>query len=187
MAEILGVGLTHSPSLIVPDELKNYSLTRALSNNDRIPAEQKNPESWPNAMRAEWGDDQGYTSAKIHRSKLVDGFRRLRTEIDAFKPDVVLVWGDDQYENFKEDIIPAFCIMAYEEFECQPMAGRDGGQRPNVWDEPANKIFRYKGHESSRYLAGALLEDGFDIAYSYKPLHQEGQGHAFVNLSLIHI
>jgi len=184
MAEILGVGLTHSPSLIAPDELKNYSLTRALSNNDRIPAEQKNPESWPNAMRAEWGDDQGYTSAKIHRSKLVDGFRRLRTEIDAFKPDVVLVWGDDQYENFKEDIIPAFCIMAYEEFECQPMAGRDGGQRPNVWDEPANKIFRYKGHESSRYLAGALLEDGFDIAYSYKPLHQEGLGHAFVNTLL---
>ena len=29
MAEILGVGLTHSPSLIAPDELKNYSLTRS--------------------------------------------------------------------------------------------------------------------------------------------------------------
>ena len=77
MAEILGVGLTHSPALITPDELKNYSLTRALT-NDRIPAEQKNPESWPEAMRAEWGDDQGYTAAKFQRGKLVDGFRRLR-------------------------------------------------------------------------------------------------------------
>ena len=161
MAEILGVGLTHSPSLIQPDELKNYSLTRALRSNDRIPADKKNPESWPEAMREEWGDDEGYTAALYQRGKLVDGFRRLRAEIDAFKPDVVLVWGDDQYENFKEDIIPAFCIMAYDEFECQPMAGRDGGQRPNVWDEPANKIFRYKGHESSRYLATALLEDCF--------------------------
>ena len=28
MAEILGLGVTHSPSLIAPDELKNYSLTR---------------------------------------------------------------------------------------------------------------------------------------------------------------
>ena len=36
MAEILGLGVTHSPSLITPDELKNYSLTRALE-NDRIP------------------------------------------------------------------------------------------------------------------------------------------------------
>ena len=184
MADILGVGLTHSPSLITPDELKNYSLTRALRNNDRIPAEKKNPESWPDAMRAEWGEDEGYTSALRHREKLIDGFRRLRYEIDAFRPDVVLVWGDDQYENFKEDIIPAFCVMAYEEFECQPMAGTDGSQRPNVWNEPANKIFRYKGHESARYLASALIEDGFDIAYSYKPLHQQGLGHAFVNTLL---
>jgi len=74
--------------------------------------------------------------------------------------------------------------MAYEEFECQPMVGRDGGQRPNVWNESADKIFRYKGHESSRYLAKALLEDGFDIAYSYKPLHQQGLGHAFLNTLL---
>ena len=53
MAEILGVGLTHSPSLIAPDELKNYSLTRALRSNDRIPADRKDPASWPEAMRAE--------------------------------------------------------------------------------------------------------------------------------------
>ena len=57
----------------------------------------------------------------------------------------------------KEDIIPAFCVMAYDEFECQPMVGGDGNQRPNVWDEPADKTFTYKGHESARYLAGALL------------------------------
>ena len=106
MAEILGVGVTHSPSLITPDELKNYSLTRALR-NERIPLEQKNPENWPAAMREEWGDDEGYTSALHHREKLVEGFRKVRAELDAFNPDVVLVWGDDQYENFREDIIPA--------------------------------------------------------------------------------
>jgi hypothetical protein len=78
-------------------------------------------------------------------------------------PDVVLVWGDDQYENFRKDIIPAFCVMAYDGFEHQPMAGQNGSQHHNVWDEPADKIFTYKGHESARYLAGALLEDGFDI------------------------
>ena len=60
----------------------------------------------------------------------MNGFRKLRAEIDAFNPDVVLVWGDDQYENFKEDIIPAFCVMAYDEFECQPMAGQNGSQPP---------------------------------------------------------
>ena len=38
MAEILGVGLTHSPSLISPDEDRNTSLHRTLKNNDNIPA-----------------------------------------------------------------------------------------------------------------------------------------------------
>ena len=72
MAEILGVGLTHSPSLISPDELKQYSLTRALT-NDRITAERKNQESWPEALRAEWGDDEGSTAAPVPRGQLVVG------------------------------------------------------------------------------------------------------------------
>ena len=106
MAEILGIGVTHSPSLIAKDEDKNYSLTRALKYNDKIPSELKKPESWPEGMQAEWGTDEGYTSAVKQRERLVQGFRKVRAELDAFNPDVVLIWGDDQYENFKEDIIP---------------------------------------------------------------------------------
>ena len=37
---------------------------------------------------------------------------RARAALDAFNPDFVLMWGDDQYENFREDIIPAYCISA---------------------------------------------------------------------------
>ena len=80
MAEILGVGVTHSPSLIAPDELRNYSLTRALR-NERIPAERKDPGSWPAAMREEWGDDAGYASALYQRERLAAGFRRVRAEL----------------------------------------------------------------------------------------------------------
>ena len=135
-------------------------------------------------MRKEWGDDEGYTSALFQREKLVAGFRKVRAELDAFKPDVVLVWGDDQYENFKEDIIPAFCVMAYDEYECRPFTTKDGGKRPNVWGEAADKIFLYKGHPAARHLAGALIDDGFDVAYAYKALHEQGLGHAFLNTLL---
>ena len=30
-----------------------------------------------------------------------------------------IIWGDEQYENFKEDIIPAFCALAWDDIECQ--------------------------------------------------------------------
>ena len=41
-------------------------------------------------------------------------FRAIRKILDDFNPDLVLMWGDDQYENFREDIVPAFCLLGYE-------------------------------------------------------------------------
>jgi hypothetical protein len=52
----------------------------------------------------------------------------------------------------------------------------------NSWDEPTDKAFPIHGHRAGgKYLTSALLREGFDIAYGYKPLHGEPLGHAFVN------
>ena len=120
MAEILGLGLTHAPSLIRPDEDGESSLKRTLRENKNVPPDMKIPTNWPEPMRIEYGEDEGLASAKRLRERMVAGFRKLRKELDEFNPDFVLIWGDDQYENFREDIIPPFCVLAYDQFECQP-------------------------------------------------------------------
>ena len=136
-------------------------------------------------MRVEYGEDEGIASSRIHRQRLVDGFRRQRAELDAFNPDFVVIWGDDQYENFKEDIIPPFCILAYDDIECRPMSNRDGSPRDNVWGEPAEKTFKYKGHPGAKALVSGLIDQGIDMAYAYKPLHEQGGlGHAIINTLL---
>jgi len=61
MAEILGVGATHYPPGLVPDEYKPWPLARMLK-GDRIPEHMKNLANWPEPMRKEWGDDEGITS-----------------------------------------------------------------------------------------------------------------------------
>ena len=185
MAEILGVGLTHSPSLIKPDTELDFSITRSLR-NPNLPAELKIPTNWPEPMRIEYGEDEGLGAAQRARARLVNGFRKLRAEIDAFQPDFVLIWGDDQYENFKEDIIPPFCVLAYDEMECQPFMLKDGKTRVNVWEEPADRTFRYAGQrQAARSLTRGLLEQGIDMAYAYKPLHEKGGlGHAILNTLL---
>ena len=182
MADILGVGMTHYPGLVGTDEPGGSSLARVLKHNTRISQEKKNPRSWPQEMRLEFGEDEGLTAAIRHRERLVAGFRKLRAEIDAFKPDFLLIWGDDQYENFKEDIIPAFCILAWDNIACQPLKRR----RSNPWGEPQEKVFKYSGcPKQGRYLTTKLLEQGVDMAYAYKPLHEaDGLGHAFVNTLL---
>jgi hypothetical protein len=36
------------------------------------------------------------------RQRSVDGFRAARADLDVFNPDFILIFGDDQYENFRE-------------------------------------------------------------------------------------
>ncbi len=184
MGEILGIGLTHYPGLIGPDENRGFPLTRILK-SDTLPADLKNPANWPEPMRIEYGEDEGLASSRIHRQRLVDGFRRQRAELDAFNPDFVVIWGDDQYENFKEDIIPPFCVLAYDDIECQPMKNRDGSPKDNVWGEAADTTFNYRGHPGAKALVSGLIEQGIDMAYAYKPLHEQGGlGHAIINTLL---
>jgi hypothetical protein len=93
------------------------------------------------------------------------------------------MWGDDQYENFKEDIVPPFAVLAYEDQDIQPWAHRRSPDNP--WNEPADKTFRVRGHkEAGKYLASRLIEAGIDVAYAYKPLHNP-MGHAFENTLLL--
>ena len=123
-------------------------------------------------MRAEWGDDQG-TGSGQHRAALVGWMEKTRAALDDFNPDVVLMWGDDQYENFREDIIPPYCISAFDKFSFRPPAD-------NIWGE-TDKTYELAGNRvAAKMLATRLIEQGFDTAYAYKPLHH-GIGHAFTN------
>jgi catalytic LigB subunit of aromatic ring-opening dioxygenase len=183
MGEILGIGATHYPPGLVPEEHKPWPLARMLHTDPRIPAHMKDPANWPEPMRLEWGDDEGIAAHKAHRARVFSAFRTIREEIDAFKPDVILIWGDDQYENFKEDIIPPYCVLAYEQLEFAPYKRLRG--RPNIWGEPEDKVFNSLGHrQAGKFLASRLLEEGIDMAYAYRPLHEDGLGHAFANTLL---
>src|SRR5207249_1799280 len=85
MGDILGIGTTHYPPGLVPDELKPWPLARMLQSDPRIPAHLKDPASWPEPMRAEWGNDEGISAFKAHRERVFRAFRAQREEIDAFR------------------------------------------------------------------------------------------------------
>ncbi|MPZ23849.1 MAG: extradiol ring-cleavage dioxygenase [Dehalococcoidia bacterium] len=182
MGEILGVGLTHYPGLVVKDEQMCGALKKTLR-DPGLPEQYRDPKSWPAQMQAEWSDDQGTAAATQHRKDLLEQFKTARAAIDDFKPDFVLIWGDDQYENFQEDCVPAFCVLAYDKHEAAPFHDL-GFLGNNVWDLPVDTAFSFEGHKAGgKYLATGLLEQGFDVAYAYKPLHH-GLGHAFLNAAL---
>lgn len=188
MAEILGVGLSHYPPLCMLNEEMTMPLTWTLDDPD-IPAEEKNPANWTQTARTEWSNDQGAEAAIIHREMLVQGFDRIRQTIDDFNPDAIVIWGDDQYENFREDIIPPFSICAYEDMEIYPWANAHGSSamvdRENIWGESEDYSRLIRGRSDiAKHLVTGLLERHIDVSYSYKPLHQKGLAHAFLNAIL---
>ncbi len=181
MAELLGMGVTHAPMFQFPDE-NMADILRRFMKSPRLPDHLKDVRHWPEPMQLEWGDDEGLTSARRHRELVVNSFRRLRAELDAFNPDFVLIWGDDQYENFKEDIVPPFCVYVIDQLDCFPFRRSSVINTPvNVWGQPEDKVVTVQGHrKAAHHLARELTLNNFDVCYSYKPHHHPGLAHAFM-------
>jgi hypothetical protein len=188
MGAVIGLGVSHYPPLSGRDEDMANILRGRLADPD-IPAAAKDPAGWPALMREEWGDDEGVAGAIRHREAMRHGIAKVRAALDDFRPDVVLVWGDDQYENFHDDLIPAFAVHGYDDLEVWPWrhAGESAmlGGKPNAWGETGNTSLVVRGHrEAAKFIASGLIEADFDVAYAYRPLHHPGLAHAFLNAVL---
>jgi hypothetical protein len=180
MAEILGLGCTHRPVMLRRDEDWTLMMRASLDDPD-MPPEMKDPSRWPAQLREELGDDFGATAAGRARQVFRRHFAEARRALDEFRPDVIIMFGDDQYENFKEDVVPPFAVLAYDEHRIEPWKNRAW----NPWGEPNDKSFGFAGHRAAgKYLASGLLEAGIDAAYAYKPLHHP-LGHAFAYTLLL--
>lgn len=184
MAHFLALGMTHYPLLAGTDD-HMASLLRWTLRDPDIPAAAKDPANWPESMREEWGADEGRASAAHHRKLLVENLARCREALDEFNPDVVVVWGDDQYENFREEVIPPFCVLAYGDLEVEPFELMNKRGSPNAWGLPDDTTITLHGDAAvSRRLADGLLERGFDIAYSYEKRKDSPFPHAILNTQL---
>jgi len=185
MGQVMGIGLTHAPHFQFPDENMADLLKFRLRNPD-TPAAMKDPANWPEPMRREWGDDEGLAAARAHRAELVRGFREAREALEEFAPDIVLIWGDDQYENFKEDLVPPFCVYGLGDLDCHFFEQTYATTATtNVWNEPTDAVTRIRSDvDAANLFAAGLMGKGFDVSYSYKLHHAAGLSHAFVRTML---
>lgn len=184
MAHFLGLGMTHYPLLAGTDEHMAGLLQWTLRDPD-IPSAEKDPANWPASMRDDWSDDHGTAAAALHRAELRANLSRCRAALDEFAPDLVIVWGDDQYENFREEVVPPFCVLAYGDLEVPAFEVMNERGSPNAWGLPDDMTFVLHGDAAaSRQLADTLIADGFDMAYSYRKRAGAHFPHAILNTQL---
>ena len=185
MAQILGIGTTHSPPLSLPEAAAAAYTHQALSAPNADPR-YKDRANWPRGMLEEMGSDEAVSATAAHRSRLIDNFRRQRRLLDEFRPDFVVIFGDDQYENFQEDIIPPFCIYGLDDrFDAKPWQRRRYVESGNAWNEAADWTFELRGHrDGAKLMTSELIKRGVCMPYAYKTLHQALIAHAFLNTLL---
>jgi OH-DDVA oxygenase/3-O-methylgallate 3,4-dioxygenase len=115
---------------------------------------------------------------------------RMADIFDEAKPDVAVIFGNDQEELFIDKLVPAFTIFNGETIWNQPATPEQGKKHPpgiheSEWGHKPDAYTEYPAHrELANRLIGHLVADGFDITRaSQLPEHeghfQSGIGHAF--------
>ena len=157
MAEILGIGCSHAPMILNPPEEWGRMRERIYA---RIPNYQPPPE-----LLADRGDDNGLSADRRNQARIVNAFRTLHDRLHAWAPDVVMVIGDDQAENFLSDNLPVFALYTGTDVEAHPF------HRPlahvNLWGGAPEA--KYTFHCPSAFaiaLRDHLILSGMDISSS---------------------
>jgi aromatic ring-opening dioxygenase catalytic subunit (LigB family) len=110
--------------------------------------------------------------------------RVLTRQLEEAKPDVIVILGDDQHEQFLDDNMPALSIYHGETLPVVHHVGKN----PQPYKEREEKEWaptepEYLAHpELGRHLIESLVADEFDVARTNRLRPEIGVGHAFAFL-----
>jgi 3-O-methylgallate 3,4-dioxygenase len=100
----------------------------------------------------------------------------LRQRIDALRPDVLIVVGDDQHENLVDDNMPPFTIYMGEQAEASVSLRYLNQSRSE------NRTKYEIDAKMAEALVNGLMDRGFDPSYSKRTRYDGGLGHAFARV-----
>jgi hypothetical protein len=144
----------------------------------------RNPDGWEEVrakrpIRADVPVDDLEGNRRKH-ARVQESFATLKRKLADLRPDVIVIFGDDQLECFDFSNFPAFNLYVGEEFEGyfqmpdSPIGGGTGDK-----NLPRQRV---KGHPKLAVsLLTGIMKHGFDPAFSMSmPKPKEGIGHAIM-------
>jgi 3-O-methylgallate 3,4-dioxygenase len=158
MAEIVGgLAMSHAPQLMLSPDQWRLLHTRSW---DPLPVR---PDLERETLEEKWTKWRQCHAA----------IERLRERLHALAPDTVVIVGDDQHENLLDDNMPPFSVFIGAEVEASTSL--------RYLDQPLSENrARYQVDAPlALWITEALLERGFDPAYSRQTRYAGGLGHAF--------
>jgi 3-O-methylgallate 3,4-dioxygenase len=186
MAEIvLGIGTSHGPMLStppegwdlrVPDDLRNiHHFKERTWTFDQLVAERRDEHFEQQIGLDVWRRRHAQCRAAL--TKLASVFAEA-------KPDIAILFGDDQMECFKDTIVPSLGVFYGDtfinsEYSAEKLAGLPPGIAPSVPGHIPPGGATYPGSPAlARHIIEQVVADGFDVA-AMKMLPGDQTPHAF--------
>ena len=172
---VLGVGTSHSPQLSV--RASDWAVLREKDEHDPRLDYQKL------VQRAKPNLDSELTSEKFRQrdEACQKAIKTLGDTLQKVNPDVVVVFGDDQHEQFQDDNMPTFAIYHGKSLPVVAHTGRNPAAWKTAeeggWAETAPEY--EAGQGLADHLIRTLVDAEFDIARCNKLRPEIGVGHAF--------
>ncbi len=159
MAKIVGcMAMSHSPQLLTPADKWAELPGRARGPFNPKPGIEA--EITPEAMRA-------------HEARCNAAIATLRDRLESWRPDTIVIIGDDQHENMLDDNMPPFTLFIGDEVDATRKYRYFGTSLEN-------QSRHYKANGAlAREMLGALMAAGFDPSWSKVTRMEGGLGHAF--------
>jgi Catalytic LigB subunit of aromatic ring-opening dioxygenase len=176
MAEIvIGIGTSHSPQLSIRAKDWEYLLKK----------DETDPRLDYQALlkKAKPGLEKELTPEKFRERDQAcqAAIRTLGEALQAARADLVVIFGDDQQEQFHDDNMPTFAIYhgksvpVVKDNKHQPAGWKDAERRG--WAETAAQYDT--AQDLANHLIRSLVDAEFDIARCSKLREEIGVGHAF--------
>lgn len=176
MADIvIGIGTSHSPQLSV--RAADWQVLREKDEND--------PRLDYKALlqKAKPGLEAELTPEKFRKrdEACLAAIAVLGDALQKSKADVVVIFGDDQHEQFSDDNMPTFAIYHGKSLPVVTHTGRN----PAAWKHAEERGWSATAPEYetepalAEHLIRVLTDAEFDIARSNKLRPEIGVGHAF--------
>ena len=164
MAEVvLGVGHSHTPQISVnPEEWPNLGKTEQPSPHI--------PENLEEQLREDCFREK--------HARVQGAIKRLSQLIKSTPVDAIIIFGDDQHEQFNDDNMPTVAIYHGDEIPVHPRSPRPGGNFPTLHLEPTATEYP-TATDLAQHLIVSLTEQEFDITRCNQLRAERGIGHAF--------
>lgn len=176
MAEIvLGMATSHSPQLRIAPEQWHLLIEK----------DEKDPRfDYQRLLRHANPTISKELSEEVFQRKYracQNALAALKEKLAAVEPDVAIVIGDDQHEQYFEENMPVFSVYYNETVEQKTRSAEGRASWWNVAAAHPDEVQKVSPAHSdlARHLIKELIGSGFDIATSNKLRSDVGVGHAY--------